>query len=300
MQNTSQTTKGESAQLEQRPSKPHVGDHEAPATMIPDHAVSTADSRQQASSQMKPDSSGHTPSAGSSLAPESSKSHADDKWNGKSSLSRPGGPQQRKLHLCIDVFCWTLELVLLWTIDALVRTKLNAAAQAASSGEDNSPKARWHRAFVFAKQISGPKLEQETNQDPVGVEEPESNPDTSKPNGAILARAASFDVKGMVQKAKERAYNRDPETGKRRPFKSAGGQKAIKVKKKLEEQHWLEMIDPKHRYGSNLKVRSLAHWLYSVGSSDLLTSNSITLRSGSSPMLTGTCKPYFIAQTYIY
>lgn len=136
--------------------------------------------------------------------------------------------------------------------DALARTKLNAAAQAASSGEENSPRARWHRAYVFAKQISGPKLEQARSQDPIGVEESKQS-STSSGN---IARATSLDVMGMVNRAKEKAYNRDPETGKRRPFKGANGQKAIKVKKKLEEQHWLEMIDPKHRYGSNLKVYS--------------------------------------------
>lgn len=127
---------------------------------------------------------------------------------------------------------------------------MDAAAQAASTGEDNSPRARWHRAYTFAKQISGPKLEQarSNNQDPIGVEKGKND------NQTAIARATSFDLKGVVQRAKEKAYNRDPETGKRRPFKGADGQKAIKVKKKLEEQHWLEMIDPKHRYGSNLKV----------------------------------------------
>lgn len=151
--------------------------------------------------------------------------------------------------------------------DALSRTKLHAAAQAASSGEHNDAKARWHRAFLFAQQISGPKLEQES-----------PNPDTPLPSESSkdanqgcsrdddkaavsqqnnydqITRADTFDLKTFAKKTKEKAYNRDPKTGKRRPFKGTDGQKAIKVKKKLEEQHWLEMIDPKHRYGSNLKV----------------------------------------------
>lgn len=66
--------------------------------------------------------------------------------------------------------------------------------------------------------------------------------------------------KSKLKAAKEKAYNRDPVTGKRRPFNGQkGGQKAVKIKKELEEQHWLEMIDKKHRYGSNLKVGQLLH-----------------------------------------
>jgi len=103
----------------------------------------------------------------------------------------------------IDVFpitsCWYNTTWYTWT-DAVVRTKLNAAAQAASSGEDNSPKARWHRAFVFAKQISGPKLEQEINQDPIGVE-PAKGLETRSNNATNLPRSTSLDVKGMVQKS---------------------------------------------------------------------------------------------------
>jgi hypothetical protein len=87
---------------------------------------------------------------------------------------------------------------------------------------------------------------EEQEQDPVGV--------TKTSTEGLSRTGNSVDLKAVVKNAKAKAYNRDPETGKRRPFKGAGGQKAIKVKKKLEEQHWLEMIDPSHRYGSNLKV----------------------------------------------
>lgn len=152
-------------------------------------------------------------------------------------------------------------LAMAWRIDAIVRTKLKEAAQAASSGEANNPEARWQRGVVFAKQISGPKIEPATSQDPVGVVQGKSR---SEVNEAKFERSTSTDLKELIHRAKQKAYNRDPDTGKRRPFKGANGQKAIKVKKKLEEQHWLEMIDPEHRYGSNLKV-SLRFVCFSFG-----------------------------------
>lgn len=191
----------------------------AAATGVPDHVRRhdgrpTAKSTEEAAARPS-DSSEHGAEANSDGTPVPSRSLAAEKWD-----------------------------------DAIVRTKLNEAAQAASSGEANNPEARWQRGVVFAKQISGPKIEQGTSQDPVGVVQGKSRSEVDETKSE---RSTSTDLKELVHRAKQKAYNRDPDTGKRRPFKGANGQKAIKVKKKLEEQHWLEMIDPEHRYGSNLK-----------------------------------------------
>jgi hypothetical protein len=151
---------------------------------------------------------------------------------------RSGGMVSRRSHAC-EGLAQAHNLA-----DLLQKRRLDAAASAAASGEneDNTAEARWQRGVTFATAISGP-------------------PDTevAKPSDSRNAppqrNETESSFKSKLKAAKEKAYNRDPVTGRRRPFNGQkGGQKAVKIKKELEEQHWLEMIDKKHRYGSNLKV----------------------------------------------
>lgn len=87
----------------------------------------------------------------------------------------------------------------------------------------------------------------------------EKSPHGEATSGSVgeggLQRSGTGILKDKINEAKAFAYFVDDQ-GKRKAFNGRkDGQKAVKIKKKLEEQHWLEMIDKKHRYGSNLKVR---------------------------------------------
>lgn len=122
---------------------------------------------------------------------------------------------------------------------------MNTAVDKSISEDSTHPRARWQRAILYAQQISGPAAK--GSKDNIGTA-------ASEP-GRPLRRSYIEAFRSKLEEAKARAYNHDPRTGKRRTLDGKkDGQKAIKLKKGLEEQHWLEMIDRKHRYGSNLKV----------------------------------------------
>jgi hypothetical protein len=118
---------------------------------------------------------------------------------------------------------------------------MNAAVDKSIAEHSTHPRARWQRAILYAKEISGP---------------PDKNSSQGE-DGRPIERSSTSAFRNKLHEAKARAYHHDLSTGKRKAFNGQeDGQKAVKIKKELEEQHWLEMIDRKHRYGSNLKVRA--------------------------------------------
>lgn len=140
-----------------------------------------------------------------------------------------------------------IDEVALPSAEAILAHRMNAAVDKSISEQSTHPRARWQRAILYAQSISGPADKSSTvNKDNKGGEE----------GGQDIKRSSTSTFRSKLQEAKAKAYNHDPRTGKRKAFNGKDdGQKAVKIKKELEEQHWLEMIDRKHRYGSNLKVR---------------------------------------------
>ena len=113
--------------------------------------------------------------------------------------------------------------------------------------------ANWTKGATLVKQLAG--------ESGTGIHTDGPDPSerglaraSTRPKAALAGfkQNKNASLAERVKLAKEYAYNRDKQSGHRKAF--GGGQKAVKVKKKLEEQHWLEMIDEKHRYGSNLKA----------------------------------------------
>lgn len=156
--------------------------------------------------------------------------------------------------------------------DALLKHKLDITAASAATGDANDPKSRWKRGAVFASQLSKATEREASSADsatdvasPPAHENKTSEPSerTEDASEEHLKRTGTLAFQNMVKEAKTYAYHRDPSTGKRVAFPRArgrgkggegDGRKAVKLKKELEEQHWLELIDPMHRYGSNMKV----------------------------------------------
>lgn len=203
---------------------------DAAATASNDSGVNEANSSsvaQQSIATSTPKASSNT--GGRNIDEENDNVTAEVRWDGESTqlcptyMRRPDG--------------WRAS------IEAIAKHRMNTAVDKSISEQSTHPRARWQRAILYAQQISGPA-------------DKNSSTDGDEGEGKSLKRSYTATFKHKLEEAKARAYHNDPRTGKRKPFDGKeGGQKAIKIKKELEEQHWLEMIDRKHRYGSNLKVR---------------------------------------------
>ncbi|WVQ78707.1 hypothetical protein IAT38_000794 [Cryptococcus sp. DSM 104549] len=125
--------------------------------------------------------------------------------------------------------------------DDLVKQSGDLAYARGQLDNQNDVKSRWKRAAQAASRLqTGDGLPTPTaalnhpSTSPSVVQEtiPEELPDKAK-----KARRATFWGSLSMGIGKER------DEGEVLPFQS----------KALEQQHWLEMIDPKHRYGSNMK-----------------------------------------------
>merc|ERR1711939_693846 len=110
--------------------------------------------------------------------------------------------------------------------DAILRHKLDAQAGAAQSGSKNDAADRWKRGALYAQQISGPSMKED------GEEGTKDRP-KSPPSDSHISRTNTTSLKDMALQAKAFAYGKDGEDRKR----ASNGQKAVKVKKELEEQH---------------------------------------------------------------
>ncbi|KAE8208878.1 hypothetical protein CF327_g6992 [Tilletia walkeri] len=139
--------------------------------------------------------------------------------------------------------------------DVLTRTRLQAANSSAAKG-DNQVAARWKRTGVFVNQLATSGQGEEEKGKAAGSEQIPSGPSLKSIGGEDPATLKVGNVPGANDGKK---IDNVPSIARRKErglrlieWWTRSGQ-AQALSKTLETQHWLEMVDTKHRYGSNLK-----------------------------------------------
>ncbi|TKY86241.1 hypothetical protein EX895_005066 [Sporisorium graminicola] len=149
--------------------------------------------------------------------------------------------------------------------DAVHRMRLEQANKHSNTGR-NDASSRWKRGKLLAGQLSGAEKMDATpeNEDGNGradapVEggpslEPAKKQDDE--HSMVEADTKVGDVPGAQDGGKVdniRSIAQDKQKGLKLIEWWTRGGKAQELSKMMEEQYWLEMVDRKHRYGSNLK-----------------------------------------------
>lgn len=151
-----------------------------------------------------------------------------------------------------------------------VDLKMKQVMQSQSSARRNSITDRFQRAGFLASRL----------QDGEGVKSPAKDQDPTHVSAKVQEMLARKEEGGEEETA-ENVFNLDFIT--KAKFKKRAIERRLqgrvgpdqkppqalqeKQSKRLEEQHWLEMIDTKHRYGANLK------WYHKVWSESGTTEN---------------------------
>lgn len=149
--------------------------------------------------------------------------------------------------------------------DAVHRMRLEQANKHSNTGR-NDANSRWKRGKLLAGQLSGaekmdatPESEDGNGRTDAPVEGgPSLEPAKSKENEHSIAEADTKvgDVPGGQDGDKVdniRSIAQGNQRGLRLIEWWTRGGKAQELSKMMEEAYWLEMVDRKHRYGSNLK-----------------------------------------------
>ncbi|KAN0059621.1 hypothetical protein ACQY0O_008190 [Thecaphora frezii] len=156
--------------------------------------------------------------------------------------------------------------------DAIRRLRLQQAHKQAESGQNNSA-ARWRRGGLLVGQLTGAgdksyEMQQADDPDQGDADDGddkrrpvEGGPSLNTKPGSTASTASSSSVKiGNVPGANDgdkidniHSIARPNERGLRAIERWTRGTEAQELSKIMEAQYWLEMVDPQHRYGSNLK-----------------------------------------------
>ena len=154
--------------------------------------------------------------------------------------------------------------------DAMGRVRLEGAHKEAKDGSKNDASSRWKRGGLLVGQLAGSPGTQLDEKDSAPVEGgPSLEPDPSLSSamrerqgseGGAPKREESEGMVGDVPGANEngkvdniRSIAHKNQYGLKMVEKWTRGAPAQELSKVMEAQYWLEMVDRKHRYGSNLK-----------------------------------------------
>jgi D-hexose-6-phosphate mutarotase len=154
--------------------------------------------------------------------------------------------------------------------DAMGRVRLEGAHKEAKDGSKNDASSRWKRGGLLVGQLAGSPGTQLDEKDSGPVEGgPSLEPDPTLSSalrdrqgseGGAPKREESEGMVGDVPGANEngkvdniRSIAHKNQYGLKMVEKWTRGAPAQELSKVMEAQYWLEMVDKKHRYGSNLK-----------------------------------------------
>ncbi|CDS82128.1 uncharacterized protein SPSC_02948 [Sporisorium scitamineum] len=140
---------------------------------------------------------------------------------------------------------------------AVRTTRLEKTLEEQRHGDKNDPVSRWQRAGLMAKQLG----QQDSAPNPavrgqaaVSPHRPSQSRSSSKsPNGPVDSLTQQLQGTSFFDKLPF-SFNTEAE-------KQEFLQESKVLTKRMEDQNWLEMLDPKHRYGSNLKHY---HWYWNT------------------------------------
>lgn len=135
-------------------------------------------------------------------------------------------------------------------VRSVVRTsRLEKTLEEQRQGDKNDPVSRWQRGGLMARQLG----QQDSAPDPavrgqaaVPPHRPTKSTSSPKPSdGPVNSITQQLQGTSFFDKL-PLSFNTDAE-------KQEFIEESKVLTKRLEDQNWLEMLDPKHRYGSNLK-----------------------------------------------
>ncbi|GAC72032.1 hypothetical protein PANT_6c00034 [Moesziomyces antarcticus T-34] len=145
--------------------------------------------------------------------------------------------------------------------DAVHRMRLEQANKQSNTGR-NDATSRWKRGKLLAGQLSGAeKMDGSPDSEGGRADEPVEGgpslePKDTEDHALVDADTKVGDVPGAQDGGKVdniRSIARPGDKGLKLIEWWTRGGKAQELSKMMEEQYWLEMVDRKHRYGSNLK-----------------------------------------------
>ncbi|SNX83188.1 uncharacterized protein MEPE_01894 [Melanopsichium pennsylvanicum] len=136
-------------------------------------------------------------------------------------------------------------------IRSAVRTnKLERTLEEQRAGDKNDPTSRWHRAGVMAEQLG----KQDSAPAPAVRGKAATPPRRIHHKSISSVTSPSPTVDSLTQQLLGSSFfDKLPFTFKNEAEKQDFINESQILTKRLEDQNWLEMLDPKHRYGSNLK-----------------------------------------------
>lgn len=137
-------------------------------------------------------------------------------------------------------------------IRSVVRTKkLEKTLEEQRKGEKNDPASRWRRGGIMAEQLG----QQDKAPAPAvkgKAASPPPKPSSHKSPSQTVAAPSAVD--SLTQQLQGTSFfDKLPFSFKDDAEKEKFIHESKALTKRMEDQNWLEMLDPKHRYGSNLK-----------------------------------------------
>lgn len=133
---------------------------------------------------------------------------------------------------------------------AVRTTKLGEKLDEQRRGDKNDPASRWRRGVLMAEQLGkqdpapSPAVKGEAGCSSKGPSKSTSSPPNSPPTT----------VDSLTQQLQGTSFfDKLPFSFKNDAEKREFLHESKVLTKRMEDQNWLEMLDPKHRYGSNLK-----------------------------------------------
>lgn len=135
-------------------------------------------------------------------------------------------------------------------------TRLEKTLEEQRRGDKNDPVSRWHRGGVMAEQLG-----QQDHAPPAAVRGKASSPPPRLHHRTSSSSSSSSpNVNSLSQQLMSTSFfDKLPFTFKNEAEKDEFIRESRTLTKRMEDQNWLEMLDPKHRYGSNLKHYH-RHW----------------------------------------
>ncbi|SPO21886.1 uncharacterized protein UTRI_01876_B [Ustilago trichophora] len=133
---------------------------------------------------------------------------------------------------------------------AVRTTRLEKTLQEQRSGEKNDPVSRWHRVGFMAEQLG----KQDTAPEPAVRGQAATSPPRRGNKAASPSTSPPATVDSLTQQLLGSSFfDKLPFTFRNEAEKQEFINESKVLTKRMEDQNWLEMLDPKHRYGSNLK-----------------------------------------------
>ncbi|SPO23198.1 uncharacterized protein UTRI_01876 [Ustilago trichophora] len=133
---------------------------------------------------------------------------------------------------------------------AVRTTRLEKTLEEQRLGEKNDPVSRWHRGVFMAQQLG----KQDTAPEPAVRGEATTLPPRRGQKSASPSASSPAAVDSLTQQLLGSSFfDKLPFTFTNEAEKQEFIHESEVLTKRMEDQNWLEMLDPKHRYGSNLK-----------------------------------------------